>query len=101
MAIWNACKMNTLYYSGDVASENNRCVVKLDGDRVLVEYEADGQIYQYLGTEAGAGHYQLACAENGGRASLHRFADSVFLEGSWVEGGARGMWRIELDDERG
>lgn len=96
MKIWNASRMNTLYYSADVAAENNRCVVKLEGERILVEYESDGCIYQYQGSEMGAGHYHLTCAENGGRASLHGFTDSAFLEGSWVEGGERGMWKIQL-----
>ena len=35
--------------------------------------------------------------DGNGRATLHRFADGLILEGSWFEEGERGMWRIHLE----
>jgi len=86
--------MTTLFHSKD-ASEDYPCVVKIDESEVLVEYDDDGLV-QYKGSERGPGHYELSAPEVHGKASLHSFDGSSFLEGSWVEDGYRGMWRIEL-----
>lgn len=95
MTIWNHCRMSTLYYSDDAAEENCPCVVKITDEEILVEYEDEG-LQQYRGRNDGSGHFLLTAPELEGRASLHRFADADLLEGSWTEGGYRGMWRIEL-----
>ncbi|TAM17846.1 MAG: hypothetical protein EPN62_19790 [Candidimonas sp.] len=87
--------MTTLHHSDDEASENDTCVVKITDDEILVEYDDDGLV-QYRGENDGNGHFVLTAPEVDGKASLHRFPDSQTLEGSWVEGGYRGMWRIEL-----
>lgn len=87
--------MSTLHYSDDPASEDDPCVVKIDEESILVEYEDDG-IVQYRGNNNGNGHFELHALEVKGKASLHLSPDSSILEGSWVEGSYRGMWRIEL-----
>lgn len=98
MTIWHDCKMSTLYYSADEAGDS-RCAVRLEPGYILVEYEDEGRFYHYTGNEKGEGHYQLHCAENNGKATLHRFAESTILEGFWRESGVHGMWRIELGGE--
>lgn len=95
MTIWNHCKMSTLYYSEDGAEENYPCVVKITNDEILVEYDDEGLV-QYRGANDASGHFLLVAPAVEGRASLHRFPDADILEGSWVEAGYRGMWRIEL-----
>lgn len=95
MTIWNNSRMTILYYTSDVASQNFPCVVKITDEEILVEYDDDGLV-QYRGANDGTGHYVLTAPEVDGRASLHRFPESELLEGSWVEGGVRGMWRVEL-----
>lgn len=94
MAIWKQCTMTTLYHSAD-PSEDYPCVVKIDDDEILVEYE-DGEYVHYIGKSNGDGHFELKGSGFDGRATLHRFPEASVLEGSWVEEGARGMWRIEL-----
>ena len=87
--------MSTLYYSDDDASENFPCVVKITDREILVEYDDEGLV-QYRGVNDGSGHFLLTAPMVEGRASLHRFPDASIVEGSWVEGSYRGMWRIEL-----
>ena len=94
MPIWNSCTMTTLYYSED-ASDDDPCVVRIDENGILVEYE-DEEIVQYTGTRNGEGHFELRGVGFDGHASLHMFPESSVLEGSWVEEGQRGMWRIRL-----
>lgn len=96
MTIWNDSKMTTVFYTEDAASENYPCVVKITEDKILVEYEGEDGLVQYCGANDGSGHFTLTCDEVKGRASLHCFTGSSILEGHWVEGGYRGMWKIEL-----
>ena len=86
--------MTTLYHSND-ASEDSPCVVKLENNQILVEYEDEGRV-QYKGITNGVGHFELHGVGFQGHASLHMFPDSSILEGSWLEEGYRGMWRIKL-----
>ncbi len=86
--------MTSLYYSNDFYDEIP-CVVKIDGDNILVEYEDEGLV-QYKGTSNGEGHFELHGVGFDGRATLHRFPNSFVLEGSWTEEGENGMWRIKL-----
>lgn len=95
MQIWRNSKMSTLYYSDWPASEDHPCVVKIDDNEILVEYENDG-IVQYKGRNTGTGHFELHAPKVKGKASLHMFPNSSLLEGSWIESGYRGMWRIKL-----
>lgn len=97
MTIWHNSRMTTLYYSDEPAKEDYPCVVKIDDNGILVEYEdEDGGIQQYKGQNNKNGHFELNAPDLHGHASLHMFPDSTILEGSWIEGGYRGMWRIEL-----
>ena len=53
----------------------------------------------YRGKNNWDGHFDLAAPERKGRASLHCFPNSHFMEGYWQEEdvrGVRGMWRIHL-----
>ncbi|MCC5904557.1 MAG: hypothetical protein JJT87_21825 [Halomonas sp.] len=86
--------MEILYHSDD-ESEEYPCTVKIDGEKILIEYDSDG-IVQYEGENKGDGHFELKAVGFQGRATLHMFSESKFLEGSWIEEGVRGMWRIIL-----
>lgn len=97
--LWNKSTMTHLYYDSDEADENEPCGVRLDDSGLLIEYDdedgADRPFRaQYRGPDAG--HFKLECVQTGGKATLHRFRDGNLLEGSWLEGGCRGMWRITL-----
>lgn len=94
MGIWKTSSMTILFYSKD-PSENYPCEVKIDGNRILVEYDDDG-VVQYEGVSNGEGHFELNGSGFNGRASLHMFPGSLVLEGSWAEEGYRGMWKINL-----
>ena len=99
--LWNNSTMTHLFYDESEADEHEPCVVRLEEDVLVLEYDdEDGKgrpiRAQYRGAEIGGGHFQLACAQTGGKATLHRFPDGCLLEGSWTEGGYRGMWRITL-----
>ena len=99
--LWNNSTMTHLYYDTEEADEHAPCVVRLDDNGLLVEYDDEDDAdkpfrAQYRGTDAGDGHFQLDCAQTGGKATLHRFPGGSLLEGSWTEGGCRGMWRITL-----
>ena len=95
MTIWHKSKMSTVYFSADESSENYDCVVTIENEKILVEYEDEGRV-QYFGREIGKGHFSLECPEHSGKASLHMFEGSEILEGSWVESSYRGMWKIKL-----
>lgn len=71
------------------------CVVKIDDERIVVEYDNDG-LRQYVGVNDGSGHFELSMEGDDGRATLHWLRNSNLLEGSWTENGERGMWRIHL-----
>ena len=96
MAVWNNSKM-TVYYPASGSSEHD-CIVKIDGQEILVEYDDDGTVRQYRGPNRGDGHFSLEMHGPGtsGKASLHMFEGSTFLEGYWTEDSYRGMWRIKL-----
>jgi hypothetical protein len=86
---------------GADAMTTRQCEVRL-GDhngQVEVTYEdeaMDDSSVSYEGQEQGEGHYLLECESLDGRASLHRFSDSLILEGFWKTTEASGMWRVEL-----
>ncbi len=94
--IWKNSKFETLYYSQDIADTDWACTVRIDDDSILVEYDNEG-LCQYIGKNDGSGHFELHLKDGDGRATLHRFPDSLVLEGSWVENGQRGMWRVLLE----
>lgn len=94
---WNNSRMSVLYYDRTVADDNWACVVRLSGDEIVVEYDEDGPV-TYRGLENGSGHFELRTGDGSGKATLHQFPDARTLEGSWLEDGVRGMWRIELGE---
>lgn len=82
----------------DAHSEDSPCDVKIDGKNIVVSYIEEGRPIAviYKGTEHEPGHYELSNKDVKGRATLHRFKGSKFLEGWWQENGTQGMWRITL-----
>jgi hypothetical protein len=94
--LWLNCEMTTLFYVGS-AEEKYPCVVKIEESSILVEYVTPTQMtIQYTGKDMGNGHFTLEAPSVNGSASLHRFPDSQYLEGSWIESGQKGMWKIVL-----
>lgn len=79
------------------------CQVKLAGKAILVEC-IDGAFDQatWNGSEIQKGHYVLSDSK-GGKATLHRIGEELFLEGHADEGYSGGywMWKIELTESIG
>lgn len=99
MTIWLNCRMASLYYSSREALENIPCTVKILDKRIRVEYEEGGKTVWYEGEDEGNDHFSLIATHTQGQATLHRSpARPEILEGYWVEGSYRGMWRIELSE---
>lgn len=98
MQIWNNCEMASLSY--DASIEHFSCEVRIDGKYIVVSYMEKGRATAviYKGTEHEPGHYELSNKDVKGRATLHRFNGSNFLEGWWQENGMQGMWRITLSE---
>jgi hypothetical protein len=63
-----------------------------------VSYVDEGTVV-YEGAEEAPGHFRLTSPAVNGRATLHQFPGDDMLEGFWAEGGGRGMWRIQLNDD--
>lgn len=80
--------MTTLYFS-EKSSSKEPCVVKLDGNRILIEY--GNECSQYEGQAEEEGHFKLQAIGFSGTATLHGFKDETTLEGSWHEAGDHGM----------
>ena len=88
--------MDVLFYDETPAYEGVECEIRLgDGEIVVTYWEEDGVVL-YRGREDGEGHYILECPAKNGKASLHSFPDSRYLEGWWIEEGYRGAWRVTL-----
>ena len=87
---------------GAGAVKSRQCEVRLaDNGEIEVSFRssADETGYTvYEGKELDEGHYLLECESPVGRATLHRFPDSLILEGYWEEGDDHGMRRITLGD---
>lgn len=97
MTTWNNCTADILYYDGTPADTNDEgYIVRLTDDWIEVAYDDEDGAVCYRGKNNGDGHYDLTAPERAGRASLHCFLGSHFLEGYWQEGGRCGMWRIHL-----
>lgn len=76
------------------ASFDQPCEVTITNEFITISYVDAGQTWHYKGQAKGAGHYELQAEGFNGRATLHRFEGSNVLEGTWIEDGVRGMWRI-------
>lgn len=97
MTTWNNCTADILYYDGTPALTNDQgYIVRLSDDLIEIAYDDEDEAVCYRGKNNGDGHYDLTAAAISGRASLHCFPDSHFMEGYWTEGSRRGMWRIQL-----
>ena len=88
MTIWAQSKMITFYHTEP--SDEWPCVVKIDKDEILVEYQDEGLV-QYRGKIRGDGHFELHAPVVSGHASLHMFPGAVALVGKWIEGNEKGM----------
>ena len=97
MTIWKNSKMTILYFD-ERPSTDLHCIVSLDEREIIVKCD-DGEPERYSGKNDGSGHFQLTRdGDNKDKSSLHRFPDSLIMEGYWTEDGGRGMWRIELKE---
>ncbi|MBN9424288.1 MAG: hypothetical protein J0I91_17740 [Candidatus Accumulibacter sp.] len=91
--------MDTVYYTAHEAWLRVPCKVTIEGEMISVSYDIDGVNYRYAGRELAPGHFELSLDNGNGRASLHMFPNSKWIEGYWVEDGAEGFWRIFLKEE--
>lgn len=97
MHVWKNCIADILYYDGRAAATNDEgYIVRLSDDSIEIAYDDDEGAVCYRGKNSGDGHFDLTAPGRDGRASLHCFPGSHFMEGYWQEGDARGMWRIHL-----
>jgi hypothetical protein len=94
--MWKHSFMTCFYADGELSETS--CQVRISRGGIAVSYADEGEVV-YEGTEDAPGHFRLACKAVNGRATLHRFPDGDMLEGFWTEGGNRGMWRIQLNDD--
>jgi len=86
-------KMETYRANGD-ATYDQPCSVTFENEFITVSYLDDQTQNYYKGQAKASGHYELQAVDFDGRATLHGFRNSCILEGSWIEEGRRGMWRI-------
>ena len=97
LTIWKNCTADVLYYDETPAYiGDNGYIVRLLDDAIEIAYDDDEGAVCSRGKNSGDGHFDLAAPERNGKASLHFFPNSHFMEGYWQEGNARGMWRIYL-----
>ena len=93
---WDNCQIVTYYETADGIYETKGSVL-IDGDRIVVDY-VSGETVVYKGEDLGHGHFELKGDGFDGRATLHQAPGTLILEGYWSEEGARGMWRIHLQE---
>ena len=73
--------------------------LRLDDTELVISYEdedAQGspRVVIYRGKNTGDGHFELLASGVDGRATLHRHPKHDVFEGTWIEEGAKGMWRL-------
>lgn len=84
------------------------CFVDFDDTKIKVVYRIDGEEQSYSGEDVtGHGHYSLRHDQGVGHGSLFGVlpkdspgctdAVPLKLEGSFVEGGYPGMWRVRIN----
>lgn len=86
-------KLDTFRPSSAV-SFGKPCKVTINSKFITVAYDDAGQTWQYRGQALGPGYYNLQAEGFDGRATLHCFEGSNVLEGTWIQDGIRGMWRM-------
>jgi hypothetical protein len=73
------------------------CEVRIDENSIVVSYKGDdGLPIVYKRKNHGDGHFELMAPQIDSKATLHMFNNGKILEGFWLEGGYKGMWRIQL-----
>ena len=88
------------YYDTRAARADLPVQVTLDAHGLtLVMANDKGEHVLWHGERRGQGHYAMRTAKAGMEGSLHRFADSLILEGFWLDGRERGFWRLRLPAE--
>jgi hypothetical protein len=100
---WIDATYDTLFFDGWPPHTGRACQVLFDGGHIQVRYvDGEGNTVQFVGTEKGPGHFELTArkADGDSKATLHKFAASNVLEGSWYEGNVHGMWRIRMTESR-
>lgn len=90
------CLMTTSYFDRQEADEDDECEVVIRDSRIVVSYWDDEGVVNYIGTEVAPGHFLLAAPERKGEAILHRVPGGRFMDGFWIQDGAKGFWRIRL-----
>ncbi len=96
MTLYRNSKIDT--YTAEGLDAGHPCEVRIAEDFVVVSYKIDDGFVIYEGRETEKGHYALSAKATNGKATLHKIPDEDILEGSWLEGGYEGMWRIELEE---
>lgn len=97
MTIWKHSQMET-YFADQTVSNKWPCEVRIGNGKIVVSYESDGFV-TYEGVDDGTGHFELKNSNNvRDRATLHLTVEKDRLEGSWIEEGQEGMWRIDLEE---
>ena len=94
MDVFNSAQMDI--YEEDISESAFSCVVRIDEERIVVDYVDKDLPCSYQGYAVEAGHFRLEKVGSHGEATLHRAKGDNFLEGYWVEGSRKGMWRIAL-----
>ncbi len=93
-------RLEIAYFDARPARAEVPAQVSLDAHGMtLVAPDAKGDSVLWHGERRGQGHYVLRSPDAGVDGSLHRFADSVVLEGFWRNGLERGFWRLRLPED--
>lgn len=88
-----------IYYTGQDAMTEFEVELRLDEKELVISYEdedAQGKplVVIYRGKNSGDGHFELRATGVEGRATLHKHPQHDVFEGTWIEEGAKGMWRL-------
>ena len=108
--IWGNSKHEAVDSSGTVHHRDEWCEVRIGDGEIEIRYEDnEGRMVRYLGKEVRQDCFELRAERgciagslgtpgNPGHTELHLFRvnDELYLEGSWGEGTAQGMWYIAL-----
>ncbi len=94
--LWAGSKFDSLVYDDSAVHVDHPCCIRTGDGSIEVTYEEGNDTVCYRGVEVGSGHFQLRGIDVEGQATLHMFEGARVLDGYWVEGSVRGMWRIYL-----
>ena len=100
-AIFKDSKLS-IFYEDRPADLDIACIVVMNDRRLELKYDQeDGSFWSWKGDSGGDGHFVLVANQQRhlGRATLHRLPESRYLEGYWLEGSYKGMWRVKLGTE--